>query len=81
MDIQLKPLFIRLSTECYDMLKFQAKKERYSMAGLSELILREGLVKRLPGSLDYKTPDKTLENVEISMAVDRMVKSNDQKDV
>ena len=49
--MEIVPLYLRLTRECYDMLKYQAKKERWTMAGLTESILREALRKRQPGSI------------------------------
>tara|TARA_R100000654_G_scaffold24399_1_gene47268 strand:- start:533 stop:775 length:243 start_codon:yes stop_codon:yes gene_type:complete len=79
--MEVVPLYLRLTRECYDMLKLQAKKERWTMAGLTESILRDGLRKRQPGSIsdDNIFKDKMLlKDFKISEALDRMEKANDK---
>tara|TARA_X000001316_G_C922157_1_gene37031 strand:- start:1387 stop:1626 length:240 start_codon:yes stop_codon:yes gene_type:complete len=78
--MEIVPLYLRLTRECYDMLKYQAKKERWTMAGLTESILREALRKRQPGSIsdDNIFNEKlAVKDLNISQALDKMVKSNE----
>jgi len=77
--MEIVPLYLRLTKECYDMLKHQAKKERWTMAGLTESILREALRKRQPGSIsdDNIFSEKlAVKDLNISQALDKMVRSN-----
>ena len=64
------------------MLKRQAKKERWTMAGLTESILREALRKRQPGSISndmmFETPRDEVKDLKIAEQVDAMVKANDK---
>ena len=81
-DIEIVPFYCRLSRGCYDMLKSQAKKERWSMAGLTEHILREGLRKRIPGSISndiiFDDQKEQIEDLHIAEKLDQMVKANDK---
>lgn len=80
--MEVVPLYLRLTRECYDMLKYQAKKERWSMAGLVESILREALRRRQPGSIsdDNIFSEKLLvKDYEIAQALDKMVGSKNDK--
>lgn len=79
--MEVVPLYLRLTRECYDMLKYQAKKERWTMAGLTESILREALRKRQPGSISNEnifTENMAVKDLKISEALDRMEKANDK---
>jgi len=79
--MEVVPLYLRLSRECYDMLKHQAKKERWTMAGLTESILREALRKRQPGSISNENifnEQLAVKDLNIAQALDKMVKSNDK---
>ena len=64
------------------MLKRQAKKERWTMAGLTESILREALRKREPRSISndrmFETPRDEVKDLKIAEQVDAMVKANDK---
>ena len=75
------PFYCRLSKDCYDKLKYQAKKERYSMAGLTEQILREALRKRNPGSISneiiFAEKDHEIDDLRIAEKVDKLVKANE----
>ena len=81
MEIELVPFYCRLSKDCYDKLKYQAKKERYSMAGLTEQILREALRKRNPGSISneiiFAEKDHEIDDLRIAEKVDKLVKANE----
>ena len=79
--MEVVPLYLRLTRECYDMLKHQAKKERWTMAGLTESILREALRKRQPGSISNENifnENMAVKDLKISEALDRMEKANDK---
>ncbi len=79
--MEVVPLYLRLTRECYDMLKYQAKKERWTMAGLTESILREALRKRQPGSISNEnifTEQLAVKDLRISEALDQMEKANDK---
>ena len=79
--MEVVPLYLRLTRECYDMLKHQAKKERWTMAGLTESILRDALRKRQPGSIsdDNIFNDKmAVKDFKISQALDQMEKANEK---
>ena len=75
------PFYCRLSKDCYDKLKYQAKKERYSMAGLTEQILREALRKRNPGSISneiiFAEKAHEIDDLRIAEKVDKLVKANE----
>ena len=80
MQHEIVPLYLRLTKECYDMLKLQAKKERWSMAGLTESILREALRKRQPGSISNEnifSENLAVKDLNIAQALDKMVQSNE----
>ena len=80
MQHEIVPLYLRLTKECYDMLKLQAKKERWSMAGLTESILREALRKRQPGSISNEnifSEELAVKDLNIAQALDKMVQSNE----
>tara|TARA_B110000305_G_C19164296_1_gene504098 strand:- start:390 stop:638 length:249 start_codon:yes stop_codon:yes gene_type:complete len=80
MQHEIVPLYLRLTKECYDMLKYQAKKERWSMAGLTESILREALRKRQPGSISNEnifSEELAVKDLNIAQALDKMVQSNE----
>tara|TARA_R110002074_G_scaffold97590_1_gene211870 strand:+ start:287 stop:535 length:249 start_codon:yes stop_codon:yes gene_type:complete len=80
MQHEIVPLYLRLTKECYDMLKLQAKKERWSMAGLTESILREALRKRQPGSISNENifgEELAVKDLNIAQALDKMVQSNE----
>ena len=79
--IKVVPLYLRLTRECYDMLKYQAKKERWTMAGLTESILREALRKRQPGSISNENifnEQLAVKDLHIAEKLDKMVKANDK---
>ena len=80
MQHEIVPLYLRLTKECYDRLKYQAKKERWSMAGLTESILREALRKRQPGSISNEnifSEELAVKDLNIAQALDKMVQSNE----
>tara|TARA_R100000773_G_scaffold27686_1_gene23927 strand:+ start:4537 stop:4794 length:258 start_codon:yes stop_codon:yes gene_type:complete len=81
-EIEIVPFYCRLSRGCYEMLKRQAKKERWTMAGLTESILREALRKREPRSISndimFETPRDEVKDLKIAEQVDAMVKANDK---
>ena len=81
-EIEIVPFYCRLSRGCYDMLKHQAKKERWSMAGLTEHILREALRKRTPGSISndiiFDDQKEQISDLKIAEKLDQMVKANDK---
>ena len=81
-EIEIVPFYCRLSKGCYDMLKHQAKKERWSMAGLTEHILREGLRRRTPGSISndiiFDGQKEQISDLKIAEKLDQMVKANDK---
>ena len=81
-EIEIVPFYCRLSKGCYDMLKHQAKKERWSMAGLTEHILREGLRRRTPGSISndiiFNDQKEQISDLKIAEKLDQMVKANDK---
>ena len=81
-EIEIVPFYCRLSRGCYDMLKYQAKKERWSMAGLTEHILRDGLRRRTPGSISndiiFDDQKEQISDLKIAEKLDQMVKANDQ---
>ena len=81
-EIEIVPFYCRLSRGCYDMLKHQAKKERWSMAGLTEHILRDGLRRRTPGSISndiiFDDQKEQISDLKIAEKLDQMVKANDQ---
>lgn len=80
-EIEIVPFYCRLSRGCYDMLKHQAKKERWSMAGLTEHILREGLRRRTPGSISndiiFDGQKEQISDLKIAEKLDQMVKANE----
>ena len=81
-EIEIVPFYCRLSRGCYDMLKHQAMKERMSMAGLTEHILREGLRRRTPGSISndiiFNDQKEQISDLKIAEKLDQMVKANDK---
>ena len=81
-EIEIVPFYCRLSRGCYDMLKHQAQKERMSMAGLTEHILREGLRRRTPGSISndiiFNDQKEQISDLKIAEKLDQMVKANDK---
>ena len=82
-EIKIKPFLCRISEECHTMLKEQAKIEMCSMSALAEIIFRDAMRKRQPGSISNRMlvfGDQTeqLQDVDIAKQVDRMVKANDE---
>ena len=73
--VELVPLYVRITPELHSWLQNAARKDRRSMASLTELLLREGMRRREPGSLsnDYPLAEKTLSDINVSDAVDRML--------
>tara|TARA_B100001027_G_scaffold215841_1_gene190681 strand:+ start:2655 stop:2888 length:234 start_codon:yes stop_codon:yes gene_type:complete len=77
MEEKLVALYARITPELHAMLQKAAKKDRRSMASLIELLCRESLRRREPGSINYTAPDNTLHDVEVSDAVERMVQASE----
>ena len=80
--IEVVPFLCRISKECHTMLKQQARREKYSMSALTEVILREALRKRLPGSISndmmFGSPREEIRDVNIAEKLDKMVKASDK---
>ncbi len=72
---ELVPLYVRITPELHTWLQKFARKDRRSMASLTELLLREGMRRREPGSLssDYPANEKALQDIAITEAVERMI--------
>ena len=71
----------RISKECTDV-EATSQARKYSMSALTEVILREALRKRLPGSISndmmFGSPRDEIRDVNIVEKLDKMVKASDK---
>tara|TARA_B100001939_G_C16877396_1_gene589264 strand:- start:357 stop:620 length:264 start_codon:yes stop_codon:yes gene_type:complete len=83
-EIKIRPFLCRITEECHAMLKAQSKIEMVSMSALAEIIFRDALRKRQPGSISNKMlivddfQQEQIHDAEIARQVDKMVKANDE---
>ena len=72
----------RMSKSLHTQLKRQADNEGVSMSVLAEIILRQALRKREPGSLanelTFGQPVDDYKDLEIAKKLDQMVQKNDK---